>query len=129
MDLVADLLGILEIDGVDLEQGEIALAFLGAADRTVDGVARAQAELPDLARRHVDVVGAGEIVRIGRTQEAEAVLQHLDDARTDDFHLARRQLLQDREHQFLLAHGAGVLDLELLGERNQFGRRLGFQVL
>ena len=59
MDLVPDLLRILEIDGVDLEQGEIALALLGAADRAVDRVAGAQAEPPDLRGRDIDVVGTG----------------------------------------------------------------------
>ena len=42
MDLVALLLGVLEIDRVDLEQGEIALAFLRAADLAFDRVAGAQ---------------------------------------------------------------------------------------
>lgn len=32
-----------------------------------------------------------------------------------------RQLLEDREHHVLLAHGGGVLDLQLLCERQQFG--------
>jgi hypothetical protein len=39
MDLVADLLRILEIDRVDLQKREIALAFLWAADRPLDRVA------------------------------------------------------------------------------------------
>ena len=129
MNLVADLLGILEIDRVDLEQREIALALLRAADRAVDGVAGAQAESPDLRGRDVDVVRTGQVVRIGRAQEAEAVLQHLDDAGADDLDLARGQLLEDREHQLLLAHGAGVLDLELFGEGDEFGGGFGLQVL
>ena len=41
----------------------------------------------------------------------------------------RGELLEDREHQLLLAHGAGVLDLELLGKGEQFGRSLGLEVL
>ena len=127
MNLVPDLLRILEIDGVDLEQGEIALAFLGAADRAVHRVAGAQAEFADLRGRHVDVVGSGQVVRIGRAQEAEAVLQHLDDARADDLDLARRQLLEDGEHELLLAHRARVLDLELLGEGDEFGGVLDFR--
>ena len=84
VDLVAGLLGVLEIDGVDLEQREIALALLRAADLAVDGVAGAQAEAADLRGRDVDVVGAGQVVRLRRAQEAEAVGQHLDDAFADD---------------------------------------------
>src|ERR1041384_6771365 len=72
MDLVALLVGILEIDGVDLEQGEIALAFFRASDLAFDRVAGPQAEAPDLRRRDVDIVGAGEIIRVWRAEEAEA---------------------------------------------------------
>ena len=129
VDLVARLLGVLEIDGVDLEQREVALAVLRAADLAVDGVAGAKAEAADLRGRDVDVVGAGQVVRLRRAQEAEAVGQHLDDAFADDVDLFGRELLEDREHQLLLAHGAGVLDLLLLGKRQELGRRLGFQVL
>ena len=79
--------------------------------------------------RDVDVVRARQVVRIGRAQEAEAVLQNLDDACADDLDLPGRELLQDGEHQLLLAHGARVLDLDLLGEGDEFGRRLGLEVL
>ena len=33
----------------------------------------------------------------------------------------RGQLLEDGEHELLLAHGARVLDLELFGEGDEFG--------
>ena len=105
VDLVALLLGVFEVDGVDLEQGEIALALLGAPDLALDGIAGAQAEAADLRWRDVDVVGAGEIVGIGRAQEAEAVLQHFDHAGAGNINVARRELLQNGEHQLLLAHG------------------------
>ena len=41
----------------------------------------------------------------------------------------RGELLEDREHQLLLAHGAGVLDLVLFGEGEQFGGGFGLEVL
>ncbi len=129
MDLVALLVGVLEIDGVDLEQGEIALAVLRAPDLAFDGVAGAEAEAADLRRRDVDVVGAGEIVGVGRAQEAEAVLQHLDHAGAGDLDIAGRQLFQNREHELLLAHGARVLDGDLLGEAQKLRRRFGLQIL
>ena len=66
--------------------------------------------------------GPGEIIRLGRAQEAEAVLQHLDDAFADDLDLAAGELLQDRKHQLLLAHDRSVLDFVLFGEGKQFGR-------
>jgi hypothetical protein len=60
-DLVLGGLRRLAIDAVDLDQGEVALAFLGRADLAFDGVAGAQVEAADLARADVDVVGAGEV--------------------------------------------------------------------
>src|SRR5204862_8180376 len=57
IDFVSRLLGILEVERIDLEQREVTFAFFGAADVTVDGVAGAQSEAPDLRRRHVYVVG------------------------------------------------------------------------
>ena len=129
VDLVAGLLGLFEIDRVDLEKGEIALAVFRGADVAVDGVAGAQAEAADLRGRDVDVVGAGQVVRFRRAQEAEAVGEHFDHAFADDVDFLRGELLQDREHQLLLAHGRGVLDLMFFSKGEELGRILGLEVL
>src|SRR4029450_13905707 len=70
-----------------------------------------------------------QVVGIGRAQEAEAVLQHLDDAGADDLRLLGGQLFEDGEHQLLLAHGAGILDPGLLREAQQLRRRFDLEVL
>ena len=129
IDLVARLLGVLEIERIDLEQREIAFAFFGAADVAVDGVAGAQPEAADLRGRDVDIVRARQIIRLRRAQEAEAVRQNLDHAFADNVGLARRELLEDAEHQLLLAHGRGVLDLELFGKGDELRRSLGLEFL
>ena len=129
VDLVLGLLGILEVQRVDLEQREIALAFLGAADVAFDGVAGAQTEAADLRGRDIDVVGARQVVRVRRAQEAEAVGENLDDALADDVGFLNRELLENGEHQLLLAHGAGVFDPFVFRERDELGWCLGFEVL
>ena len=129
MDLVPDLFGIVEIDRIDLEQREIALALFRAADRPLDGIAGLQREAPDLRRRDVDIVRSGQIIGVCGAQEAKTVLQHLDHAVADDLDVLRGKLLEDREHQLLLAHDAGVLDLERFGERDQIGRFLVLEFL
>jgi hypothetical protein len=58
-DLVARLLGRLEVDGFDLDQREVLLAFVRRAHVAADGVAGLEIEFADLRRRHVDVVGPG----------------------------------------------------------------------
>ena len=125
---MADLLGILEIDRIDLEQREIAFALLGASDNALDRVAGAQTKFADLRGRNINVVRPGEIIGVGRTQEAEAVLQHLDDAFADDLDVATGELFQNCEQQLLLAQERGVLHLVLFGESQEFGGGLGFQV-
>src|SRR5687767_5056370 len=112
MDLVPDLLRVVEIDRVDLEQREIALALLGAADRPLDRVAGLQRETPDLRGRDVDVIRARQVVGVGRAEETETVLKDFDDAVAYDLDILAGELLEDREHQLLLAHAAGVLDLQ-----------------
>ena len=84
-DLLARLLRLLEVDRLDLEQREVALALLRRADLARDDVAGAQVEAPDLGRRDVDVVGAGQVVVVGRAQEAEAVGQDLEHALAVDW--------------------------------------------
>jgi hypothetical protein len=126
---VADLLRLVEIDLVDLEQREVALAVLGRADLAFDRVAGPKAEAPHLARAHIDVVRAGQVVGFGRAQEAEPVGQDFEHAIAVDGGVVLGQLLQDREHHVLAAQGAGVLDLHAFGEFKQFGRRLVLQVL
>ena len=83
-DLVLGVLGRLAVDLVDLDQREVALAVLRRADLALDRVAGVQVEAADLRRRDVDVVGAGEVRRLGRAQEAEAVGQHLQHAVAED---------------------------------------------
>jgi hypothetical protein len=75
VDLVPDLFRVVEIDRVDLQKREIAFAFFGTPDRALDRVAGLQREAANLRRRDVDVIGTRQVVRVGRPEEAEAVLQ------------------------------------------------------
>ena len=70
----------LEVDRLNFDHGEVALAVLGWADLTDDRVASAQVELADLRRGHVDVVVARQVALRGAAQEAEAVGQHFENA-------------------------------------------------
>ena len=103
-DLVAGDVGMLEVDRLDLDQREVALAFLRRADLAGDGVAGAQVEAADLRGRDVDVVRAGQVVVLGRAQEAEAVGQALEHALGEDQAALLGLRLQDLEDQLLLAH-------------------------
>ena len=65
--------------------------------------AGAQAETANLARRDVDVVGAGQIVVIGAAQEAEAVGQDFERAFAEHQAVLLDALLEDLEDQVLFS--------------------------
>ena len=115
-ELVARLLGRLEVDRLDLDQREVALAFLRRPDLARDGVAGLQVELADLRRRDVDVVGAGQVVVVRRAQEAEAVGQHFEHAFGEDEAALLGLRLEDLEDQLLLAHAGRAGDVQVLGD-------------
>ena len=114
--LVAGLLGRLEVDGLDLDQGEVPLPFLGRPDLARHGVAGLQVELADLRRRDVDVVGTGQVVVVGRPEEPEPVGQHFEHALREDVPALLGLRLQDLEDQLLLSHAGGAGDVEILGD-------------
>ena len=114
--LVARLLGRLEVDRLDLDQREVALPFLRRPDLARDGVAGLQIELADLRRRDVDVVGARQVVVVGRAEEAEAVGQHLEHAFREDEPALLGLRLEDLEDQLLLAHAGRAGDVQVLGD-------------
>jgi hypothetical protein len=87
-----------------------------------------QVEAADLRRRDVDVVGVGEVGRIGGAQEAEAVGQHLEHAAAEDRLPLLRLLLQQREDEVVLAHPVCAFDLVRVGELDQLGNVLGFEI-
>ena len=99
---------VQEVDGLDLDQGEVLLAVLGSPDDARDGVACPQLELPDLGGRDIDVVLAGQVAELRGPQEAEAVLEALQDALRKEQSLLLGLGLQDLEDQVVLAR---VLDL------------------
>ena len=117
----------LEVDLVDLDEREIALAVLRRADLAFDRVAGMQVETADLRRRNVDVVGAGEVARIGRAKEAEAVGQDFQHAFAEDAFALLRLAFQQREDQVVLAHPVGALDFHRIGDVEQLGNVLGFE--
>ncbi len=126
-DLVARHLGVLEVDGLHLDQREVALAVLGRAHLPRNSVAGAQVKLADLRWRDVDVVGPGQVVVLRRAQEAEAVGQALEHPFGEDQAVFLRLGAQDLEDQLLLAHAAGAGDVQLLGDLGQVGDVSFFQ--
>src|SRR6266540_406752 len=55
--------------------------------------------------------------------------RNFDDAFADNVDFLDRELLENGEHQLLLAHGAGIFDPVLFRERDELGRRFRFEVL
>src|SRR5688500_1329839 len=68
-DFFSRLVGRLEVDRLNLDQGEITFAFFRRTNLTADGVASAQIEFTNLRGRDVDVVGPGQIVVFRRAEK------------------------------------------------------------
>jgi len=128
VDLVLDVLRLFEIDFVDLEESEVALALFRTTDMTLDGIAGTQSKPTDLGGRYIDVVRSGQVIRIGRTKKAKAVQKNFNDACADNLDILGRQLFQSRKHQLLLAQSTGIFNADFFGEAQHFGRRLLLQV-
>jgi len=119
-DLVPGLLGPLEVDRVDLQEGEVLLPFLGRPDLAGHGVARTQVEAADLRGGDIDVVGPRQVVVIHGAQEAEPVGQGLQDTFSVDGPVFLGLGLQDSEDEVLAAHAACAGHVEFLGQHGQF---------
>ena len=95
-----------------MEQGEEFFVFVRGADATVDGIARAQVEAFDLRRRNVDIVGAGEIVIVGRPQKTEPLGERFEHALAPNLAALSRLRLEYAVDEFLPAEVGGVFDVE-----------------
>jgi len=119
-DLVLVVLGQAIVDLVELGQGEVALAVLGDAHLAFDHVAGVQVEAAHLAGADVDVVRGCGIARIGAAQETETIGQDFQHAVGKHLFTGLGAFFDDGEHQLLLAHATGVLDLEGFGLLEEF---------
>ena len=123
-DLVPRRFRSLQVEVVDLEQREVALTLFRRPDLPRDGVAGAQPETPDLARRDVDVVRSRLVGAARRAQEAEAVLEDLQHPVAVYVLSSPGVALEDAEDDVLLARASHALDAQGLGQRQQLRRRL-----
>src|SRR3569832_665788 len=119
---VLGVFGRLVVDLVDLQQREIALAFLRRPDLAGHGVARAQIEAADLTGRDIDVVGAGEIGAFCRSQKSEAILEDFQYAVTEDVFPFLGVRLEDGEDHILFARARHALDAHVLGNIQKLAR-------
>ena len=120
-DLVLGVFRWLRIDLVHLDQRKVALAVLRRSNLALDRIPGVQIEAPDLARAYVDVVWPGQVGRIGRAEEPEAIRQHLQRPLAEDALALLGLVLQQREDQVLLAHAVGILDLVGVRHLHEFG--------
>ena len=120
--------GILVVDRLDPQQGEVALVFLGRADLARDRRPGLQAEAANLAGRNVNVVGAGEVVVVGAAEEAEAVGQDFQRPLAVHQPVELHPLLEDLEDQVLLLDAGVVGEVFLAGLLDQLGHRHPLQL-
>src|SRR5436190_3450563 len=113
------LVGVRVVDELDLEEGEVLLAVLGRTDLAADDVAGPHAEAADLRGRDVDVVRAGQVVVLGRAEEAEAFGKDLEDALAEEEPVLPGLLLDDLVDDLLALEAHDLLDAFLAGELDE----------
>jgi hypothetical protein len=112
------------VDGLDPQQAEVFLVFLGRANLARDHVAGAQPKAADLRLRDVDIGGAGQEPVVA--EEAEAIVHDLEHTGAEDVPLALGLGAQQPEDQVLLFEGAVARQVPIASDVSQFGDGLGF---
>src|SRR6202044_3041082 len=125
--LVAGLLGRLEIDRLDLHQRKVLLSLVRRTYVAADGVAGFQVELANLRGRNVDVVGTRQVVVIGGAKEAVAVGEDFENALGKDVAFFFALRLENFEDQVLLAESAGAGDFKGPRDAAEFSDVLFFE--
>src|SRR5690606_11143096 len=101
-----------------------ALAVLRRPDLPGNVVTRAQVEAPDLAGRNVDVVGPCQVGAVRGAQEAEPVLQDLENAVAVDVLALLGLGLEDFEDDVLFAGAGQSFKAQGFGKAYEFVSRL-----
>ena len=122
-DFVGQEVGVLVIDCLDPQQGEVALVLLRRADLAGNGRPRLQAEAANLARRDVNVVRAGKVMVVRAAKEAESVGQHLERPLPVHQPIELHPLLENPKHQVVLLDAGVVAEVLLAGFLDQLGHR------
>ena len=125
--LVPDVVRVAVVDGLDLQERKIPLTILRRPDLAGNDVAGAQAETPDLARRYINVIRAGQVVVVRRPQKAEPVGQGFQDTLSVNIPILLGLRLQDSEYEILPPHVRGALDAETLADIGQLVDLLGLE--
>ena len=110
----AGRLGVDAVDGVDAEHAPVLLGLARRADRAGDAVADPQAEAADLAGADVDVVRARQ--QAVAAQEAEALVDDVEDAGRVVVAGALRLALEDELDEVVLAFAGAGLDFEVAAD-------------
>jgi len=126
--LVASLFRRLEVDGLDLDEGEVFLAFVRRPYIAGDGVAGLEVEFADLRRGDIDVIGTRKVVVVGRAEKAVAVGQDFENTFREDVPFFFALGLEDFEDEVLLAEAAGAADVKTARKFAQLCNVMFFQL-
>ena len=118
--LVLGVFRLVVVDVINFEQREIAFAFFRRADLAENGVAGVQVEPTNLTGRDINVIGAGEVGAIARTQETKAIGQDFQHAITVNRLAILGVVFQDGENDVLLTLAGRAFEIEGHGDVGEF---------
>src|SRR5439155_11052414 len=128
MGLVLGLVRVLAIDALDFEQREKTFLLFGRTNLPGDEIARLQVKAANLRGGDINVLRAGKIVKALGAEKTEAFSEYLKNAFGKEDAAAFGILLEDVENDLVLAHGAEVLDAQVLGHVVEVAHGHGLQL-
>ena len=127
-DLLFRLVGVVAINRFHLEQREEPFLVLWRTDLSGDEIAGLQLETPDLRGRDVNVLGAGQVIVAGRTEESKTVRQDFQHALTEHHAVAFGVLLENLVDDLVFLEDGDRLDATVARHFLQARHRHGLQV-
>ncbi len=118
----------LAVHCVDAAEGEETLLLFRIAHRSFNVIAGAQRKAPHLRRRGVDILGALQVVALGRAQEAVAVRQDFQHAAGDHGAAATQVAADDFKDDLVLAQRTGVFSIDVGQQLQQVGDLFFLQI-
>ena len=117
----------LKIDGLDLDECKVTLAFFRRTYLARNSVTSAKIKFAYLRRRDINIIRAGQIVVFRGSQKSESVRQSFENAFGKDEAAFLGLSGENLEYQLLLSQARRSVNAHILGDMSELADRFIFQ--
>ena len=126
IDFMLGFFRVFKINCVGLDQGKISLTVFWAPNWAFNCIARTKRKFPNLIGADINIIWPSKVISICRPQEPKSIKQDFDHTFPDDLHITRRQIFQNRKHQFLFTQSTRSFHFKLFSQTQEFSRCFAF---